>query len=118
MTQLRHEIDTAAAARTVWTFPSQEGAFGRGEGGGGVGRAEDGKHTGVRGGAKGEMGASAARKRSDVRYRQQRDAGDAAFDGERWKVTGGVRRGEAVGVGKGFCEAEMEFRSGGLPEEE
>lgn len=57
------------------------------------------------GGEEREKGASAARKRSDVRYRQQRDAGDTTSDGERWKVTG--RRGE----GRRGC-AEMEFRGG------
>lgn len=51
------------------------------------------ENTQVCAAAKREKGASAARKRSDVRYRQQRDAGDTTSDGERWKVTGGVRRG-------------------------
>lgn len=65
-----------------------------GEGLGGGVEAEDGKYTGVRGG--GERERKEARKRSDVRYRQQRDAGDTTSDGERWEVTGGVgeeRRG-------------------------
>lgn len=35
-------------------------------------------------------------KRSDVKYRQQRDAGDKTSDGERWKVTGCAGRGAAV----------------------
>lgn len=68
------------------------------------------ENTQVCAAAKREKGASAARKRSDVRYRQQRDAGDTTSDGERWKVTGGVGRG---GGGVRRWSSEVGGGSGG-----
>lgn len=76
-------------------------------------RPQDGKHTGVDsaggGGVKRERSLGGA-ERSDVRYRQQRDAGDTTSDGERWKVTGGAgRSGRVCGDGvQGWRRAEEE----------
>lgn len=91
-----HEIDTATAVRTVWTFPSRGGSLWKD---GGLKMENTQVCTAAAAAAKRERSLGGA-ERSGVRYRQQRDAGDTTSDGERWKVTGGAgRSGRVCGDG-------------------